>query len=79
MYKVLTVIAALLGFITMIVWLVYVQDPYEASWSMGLTVLASLLAAIAGLLLIPDVLDDGYSSAPRRRQIGPPHSRGYYR
>ncbi|WAQ97805.1 hypothetical protein MAR_022178 [Mya arenaria] len=65
----------LLGFICMIVWLVYVQDPYESSWSMGLVVLGSILAAIAGLLLIPDVLDN--SASPRRNRAGPQGGRYY--
>lgn len=61
--------AAFFGFIGMICWLVYVQDPYVVSYSLGLTVLASILACIAGLLLFPDVLDDN------RRQITPPNRR----
>lgn len=57
--------ASFCGFVGMICWLVYVPDPYVVSYSLGLTVLASILACIAGLLLFPDVLDDG------RRQVTP--------
>ncbi|XP_045216737.2 uncharacterized protein LOC123566572 [Mercenaria mercenaria] len=59
--------AAFFGFVGMVCWLAYVPDPYVVSYSFGLTVLASILACIAGLLLIPDVLDDGRQVTPNRR------------
>ncbi|KAH3837342.1 uncharacterized protein LOC127879473 [Dreissena polymorpha] len=62
--------ASFLGFVGMICWLVYVPSPYKTSWSMGLTVLAAILACIAGLLIIPDILDSRFN--PRTsRQISP--------
>ena len=48
---------------------------------MGLTVLATILACIAGLLLIPDVLDNDYDRYDDRpptyatREAPPPHLR----
>lgn len=52
--------AAFVILVGMIIWMVYVTSPYVISWSMGLTVLAGILAGIAGCLLVPDVLDDDY-------------------
>lgn len=58
--------SAFFGFVGMICWLAYVPDPYVVSYSFGLTVLASLLAAIAGCLMIPEVLDGGRQINPNR-------------
>ncbi|KAK3594348.1 hypothetical protein CHS0354_019257 [Potamilus streckersoni] len=43
-----------------IVWLLYIPHPYVCSYSMGLTVLAAILASISGLLLVPDLIDNTY-------------------
>lgn len=59
--------AAFFGFVGMICWLAFVPDPYVVSYSFGLTVLASILAAIAACLLIPEVLDDGRQISPKNR------------
>ena len=60
-------ISAFFGFVGMVCWLSYVPDPYVVSYSLGLTVVASILACIAGLLIMPDVLDDGRQVTPNRR------------
>ena len=49
--------AALLVTIGIIIWLTYVFSPFVASWSMGMAIIAGILALIAGLLLIPEVED----------------------
>ncbi|XP_060555835.1 uncharacterized protein LOC132716551 [Ruditapes philippinarum] len=59
--------AAFFCFVGMICWLSYVPDPYVVSYSLGLTVIAAILACIAGLLIIPEVLDDGRQVTPNRR------------
>lgn len=70
-------IAALFTFIGMICWLAYIPDPYVVSYSMGLTVMAAILAVIAGLLLIPDTMDDGYH--PTNNDVSPSNQRFRYR
>lgn len=66
----------------MICWVSYVEDPYVVSYSLGLTVLAAILACIAGMLLIPDILDGNYAKAGhyplRQTQVGPPAKRFMY-
>jgi len=43
----------------MILWLMAVEDPYIIGYSMPVTVIAAILALIAGFLLFPDVIDRG--------------------
>lgn len=63
-------------------WITYVSDPYVVSYSFGLTVLAAILACIAGMLLIPDILDSNYGKKGhyplRQTQVAPPNKRFMY-
>ncbi|XP_033749360.1 uncharacterized protein LOC117334044 [Pecten maximus] len=72
------VIGGLLG-VGLIVWMVYVQSQtaFSAGYSMGLTILAGILAVFAGLLFIPETGDDDeYEDRVfKSRAVTPQHSR----
>ena len=64
------IFSALFGLIGMAVWLAYIEYPYQAYWSLGLTVLAFTLAAIAGFLLIPDLVQNRFGERLVESRVG---------
>lgn len=78
-------ILALFVTIGMIIWLTYVYSPFVASWSMGFTIMAGILAIIALLLFIPELDEDPHFWWSRRYDSSRDdviysrgYSRGYY-
>lgn len=72
----------------MIAWLVYVTDPWAVSYSFGFSIIALVLVAISGILLIPDVDENnsyricadcttsGPSDRTKTRSVSPDMSTG---
>lgn len=81
-------IPAALLLMGMIAWLVYVTDPWAVSYSFGFSVIALVLVAISGILLIPDVDENnsyricadcttsGPSDRTKTRSVSPDMSTG---
>ena len=62
----------------MVIHIISIPDPFEVSYSMGLTVIAMTLILIAGTLMIPDAFEPDYDEEeddyydPRRRSVVTP-------
>ncbi|XP_012946359.1 uncharacterized protein LOC106013959 [Aplysia californica] len=80
---ILLYIAGGASFIGMVIFITTIPDPFEVSWSLGLTVIAMTLILIAGTLMIPDAFeasydddsdvedDDDYFGTSRRNAVSP--------